>query len=68
MYAVKFTNLHTGKASYTPAWDYVDAWNKKRFEDADLEGVDWHYGEDFVSEVIDDLDDDFDFENQPDWN
>jgi len=67
MIAIEFKNLHTGKASYTPARSYADAYSKKRFEDADLEANDWHYGEDFISEVVE-IDDNFDFDNQPDWN
>ena len=67
MIAIEFKNLHTGNSSFTPARDYADAYSRKRFEDADLEASDWHYGEDFVSEVVE-IDDDFDFDNQPDWN
>ena len=77
MYAVKGTNLNNGNVHYTSCRDYADACDTRRrvireMEDADwiegeMEDADWIEGEDFTAEITE-VDDDFDFDNQPDWN
>jgi len=68
MYAVKFFNIHSGTCSYTAARGYADACEKMRLGDAELEANGWFRGEDYMSGVVDDLPDDFDFDGQRDWN
>lgn len=68
MYAVKFVNLINNNVErYTKCRDYVDAWDKLRWEVRELEDAGWVEGEDFTAEVTE-VDDDFDFENQPNRN
>lgn len=68
MYAVEFTNLvNGGNKHYTPCRDYTDACDTLRRVVREMEDADWVEGEDFTAEVTE-VDDDFDFENQPDWN
>lgn len=64
MFAVKFTNLFNGREHYTHARDFEDAWDILRTEVRDSA---WTLGEDYDAEVVE-VDDDFDFEDQPDWN
>lgn len=68
MYAVKFTNLlNGGNTHYTQCNDYAHAWDTLRREVQEMEAAGWVEGEDFIAEVTE-VDDDFDFENQPDFN
>lgn len=67
MYAVKGTNLNNGNVHYTPCRDYTDACDTLRRVVREMEDADWVEGEDFTAEVTE-VDDDFDFDNQPDWN
>lgn len=68
MYAVKFTNLlNGGNTHYTKCRDYVNAWDTLRREVQGMEDAGWVEGEDFTAEVTE-VDDDFDFDNQQDWN
>ena len=68
MYAVKFTNLlNGGNTHYTQCNDYAHAWDTLRREVQEMEASGWVEGEDFIAEVTE-VDDDFDFENQPDFN
>lgn len=67
MYAVKGTNLNNGNVHYTPCRDYVDACDALRRVIREMEEADWVEGEDFTAEITE-VDDDFDFDNQPDWN
>lgn len=68
MYAVKFVNLINNNVEhYTKCNDHTDAWNTLRWEVREMEDAGWVEGEDFTAEVTE-VDDDFDFENQPNWN
>lgn len=68
MYAVKFVNLINNNVEhYTKCNGHTDAWDKLRWEVRELEDAGWVEGEDFTAEVTE-VDDDFDFDNQPDWN
>ena len=69
MYAVKSVNLlNKNTEHYTPCpYGHSQAYYTMRSEIADMEANDWHEGEDYTIEVVE-VDDDFDFENQPDWN
>lgn len=68
MYAVKFVNLINNNVEhYTKCNDYTDAWDKLRWEVRELEDAGWVEGEDFTAEVTE-VDDNFDFENQSEWN
>lgn len=67
MYAVKGTNLINDSVHYTPCRDYVDACDTLRRVVHEMEAADWVEGEDFTAEVTE-VEDDFDFETQPDWN
>ena len=71
MYAVKSTNLLVtpNTVCYTKSHDYLDACDIKRRIQADMEdmGDAWELGEDYTLEIVE-VDDDFDFDNQPDWN
>lgn len=68
MYAVEFKNLvNCGNTHYTKCRDYTDAWDTLRREVRELEDAGWVEGEDFTAEVTE-VDDDFDFDNQADWN
>lgn len=67
MYAVKGTNLGNGNVYYTRCRDYTDACDTLRRVVREMEDADWVEGEDFTAEVTE-VDDDFDFDNQPDWN
>lgn len=68
MYAVEFTNLaNGGNKHYTKCRDYVDAWDTLRREVRELECNDWVEGEDFTAKVTE-VDDNFDFDNQAEWN
>lgn len=67
MYAVKGTNLNNGNVHYTPCRDYTDSCDTLRRVVREMEDADWVEGEDFTAEVTE-VDDDFDFDNQPDWN
>lgn len=68
MYAVKMTNLTCSPASeyFIAARDYVDALDILRRECREMTG-EWEEGADYTAEVVE-VDDDFDFENQPEWN
>ena len=67
MYAVKGTNLNNGNVHYTSCRDYADACDTRRRVIREMEDADWIEGEDFTAEITE-VDDDFDFDNQPDWN
>lgn len=68
MYAVEFTNLiNGGNKRYAKCRDYVNAWDTLRYAVQGMEAAGWVEGEDFTAEVTE-VDDDFDFENQADWN
>ena len=68
MYAVEFTNVvNGGNKHYTKCRDYVNAWDTLRYEVQEMEAAGWVEGEDFTATVTE-VDDDFDFDNQPDWN
>ena len=69
MYAVEFTNLVANghPEHYIACRDYANAWDTLRRETQDMEAYGWTEGEDFTVEVTE-VDDDFDFDNQDDWN
>lgn len=69
MYAVKLTNLlDENTERYIPCpYGHTQAYDLMRQEIADMEANDWNEGEDYTIEVVE-VDDDFDFESQPDWN
>lgn len=68
MYAVKMTNLTVSPARdyFIAARDYVDACDIRRRECHEMDSA-WEEGTDYTAEVVE-VDDDFDFENQPEWN
>jgi len=66
MKVVKSVNLLTNCEHYTKCHDYVDACEKMRRMLAEMAEA-WVEGEDYTVEIVD-VDDDFDFEDQPDWN
>jgi hypothetical protein len=67
MYAVKVTNLlANGIAHFIPAKGYADACQTRRIERAAI-GAFWEEGTEFTVEV-EEVEDDFDFEGQSDWN
>lgn len=68
MYAVKKTNLIVSSAAeyFIKARDFADACEiLRRVREGMNES--WEEGIDYTAEVVE-VDDDFDFENQPDWN
>ena len=71
MYAVKPPNLLVtpNTVYYAKCNAYLDACDKKRRIRADMEDMDgaWELGEDYTLEIVE-VDDSFDFDNQPDWN
>lgn len=68
MYAVKFTNLINNNVEhYTRCNDHTHAWGTLRYEVQEMEAAGWVEGEDFIAGVTE-VDDDFDFDNQPEWN
>ena len=68
MYAVEFTNLINGGNKHnTMCRDYANAWDTLRYEVQEMEAAGWVEGEDFTTEVTE-VDDDFDFDNQPEFN
>lgn len=69
MYAVKLTNLTTipNRNFLIPARDWVDACSKQRHEIDEIDDMDWIRGEDYEIEIVE-VDADFDFDNQEDFN
>lgn len=68
MYAVEFTNsINGGNKHYTKCRDYANACDTLRWDVQEMKDAGWVEGEDFTAEVTE-VDDDFDFENQPNWN
>ena len=69
MYAVKLTNLTTtpNRNHLVPAKDWADACDRQRREIEELDDMDWHRGEDYEVEIVE-VDADFDFDNQADFN
>lgn len=68
MYAVKMTNLIVSSLAehFIKARDFADACEiLRRAREGMNEG--WEEGTDYTLEVVE-VDDDFDFENQPEWN
>jgi hypothetical protein len=68
MYAVKKTNLIISPVAeyFIKAHDFADACEILRRVRAGMNDS-WEEGTDYTAEVVE-VDDDFDFENQPDWN
>lgn len=68
MYAVKMTNLTVSPAAdhFISAHDYADAWDILRRECREMT-EEWEEGTDYTADIVE-VNDDFDFENQPDWN
>ena len=68
MYAVKCVNLCNNPATvyHYKAHDYVDACEIRRRVEREI-GDAWEYGTDYTLEIVE-VEDDFDFENQPEWN
>ncbi len=68
MYAVKETNLWAKEnpAHFIPAKDYADACQILR-EEREAMNQSWDEGVDYTIELAE-VEDDFDFESQPDWN
>lgn len=67
MYAVEFTNLNNGNKHYTQCRDFEHACDTLRWEVQEMKYADWVEDEDFTAKVTE-VDDDFDFDNQPEWN
>ena len=68
MYAVKTTNLTVSPVAehFIKARDFVDACEILRRAREEM-NESWEEGTDYDAEVVE-VDDDFDFENQPAWN
>ena len=68
MYAVKMTNLTVSPEAeyFIAARDYANACDILRSECREMDSA-WEEGIDYTAEVVE-VDDDFDFENQPEWN
>lgn len=69
MYAVKLTNLTTipNRNFFVPARDWADACDKQRHEIKEFDDMEWIRGEDYEIEIVE-VDADFDFDNQEDFN
>lgn len=68
MYAVKATNLTVFPVAehFIKARDFADACEGLRRVREWMNGS-WEEGTDYTAEIVE-VDDDFDFENQPEWN
>lgn len=69
MYAVKSVNLLNKNTEHnTPCpYGHTQTCDTIRSEIAEMDAAGWVEGEDYTIEVVE-VDDDFDFENQPEWN
>lgn len=69
MYAVKSVNLlNQNVEHYTPCpYGHTQACDTMRSEIAEMDAVNWELDKDYTIEIVE-VDDDFDFDNQPDWN
>ena len=66
MFAVKTTNLHNGINHFEAARNYSDACDLMRRIIREVE-PEWVSGIDYQIEVVE-IEEDFDFDNQPDFN
>lgn len=68
MYAVKATNLTVSPVAehFIKARDFADACEILRRTREEMNGS-WEEGTDYTAEVVE-VNDDFDFDGQPDWN
>lgn len=69
MYAVKSVNLLGQNVEHYTACPYglTQACNTMRREIEEMDAVNWERDKDYTIEVVE-VDDDFDFDNQPNWN
>lgn len=66
MLAVKTTNLLTGAVHYSKADSHEDACDQMRLATLALDQS-WERGKDYEIGIVE-VEDGFDFENQPKWN